>query len=62
MNQTHEVNPSRRDFVKKSVYVTPAILTLSVVPTLARAGSYHKGTSYQDPPTAPTAPTAPTRP
>jgi hypothetical protein len=30
---------SRREFVKKAVYVPPAILTLSVAPDFAKAGS-----------------------
>lgn len=29
----------RRDFVKKTAYVAPAIVTLNVIPTLAAAGS-----------------------
>lgn len=31
--------PSRRQFVKKAVYVTPAVLTLAVTPSYAKAGS-----------------------
>jgi hypothetical protein len=31
---------SRRDFVKKAVYVAPAIVTLSVTPSYAGTGSY----------------------
>jgi hypothetical protein len=30
---------SRREFVKKAAYVPPAILTLSVAPSFAKAGS-----------------------
>jgi hypothetical protein len=30
---------SRRDFVKKVAYVTPAVLTLKATPSSARAGS-----------------------
>lgn len=30
---------SRRDFVKRAVYVAPAILTLAVAPEYAKAGS-----------------------
>ena len=36
----------RRDFVKKAAYVAPVVLSLSVIPTLAAAGSYsrrHRG-------------------
>ena len=32
-------NGSRRDFVKKGVYVAPAILTLAAAPEFAKAGS-----------------------
>jgi hypothetical protein len=31
--------PGRREFVKKAAYVTPAILTLAVAPSYAKAGS-----------------------
>ena len=31
--------PSRRKFVKRAVYVAPAILSLAVVPAFAKAGS-----------------------
>ena len=31
--------PARREFVKKAAYVTPAILTLGVAPSYAKAGS-----------------------
>jgi len=30
---------SRRDFVKKAMYVAPAILTLAAAPEFAKAGS-----------------------
>lgn len=30
---------SRRDFVKRGLYVTPAILTLAAAPEFAKAGS-----------------------
>ena len=33
----HEL--SRRQFVKKAAYITPAILSLAVVPSYAKAGS-----------------------
>ena len=39
---------SRRDFVKKSVYVTPVILTLKVAPSYAKAGS-EKDKPLKDP-------------
>lgn len=32
-------NPSRRDFVKKTAYLAPAIVTLSVLPAHQAAGS-----------------------
>jgi hypothetical protein len=31
--------PSRRDFVKRAAYVTPAILTLAAAPDHTKAGS-----------------------
>lgn len=33
------VGPSRREFVKQSVYVAPAIVSLAVAPSFAKAGS-----------------------
>jgi hypothetical protein len=35
--KTH--NPSRRSFVKKAAYAAPAILTLSAISSVAKAGS-----------------------
>lgn len=32
---------SRREFVKKLVYIAPAVVTLSVAPSFAKAGSIH---------------------
>lgn len=34
-----EGNASRRDFVKRAAYVTPAVLTLAAAPEFAKAGS-----------------------
>ena len=34
-----EKQQTRRDFIKKATYVAPVILTLSVAPSLASAGS-----------------------
>jgi len=34
-------NNSRRDFLKKTTYVVPVVLTLSAAPTLAGQGSPH---------------------
>jgi hypothetical protein len=34
-----DIHPSRREFVKKAAYVAPAILTLAVAPSYAKAGS-----------------------
>jgi hypothetical protein len=36
---TERVQGSRRDFLKGAAYVTPAILTLAVAPSYAKAGS-----------------------
>ena len=35
-----EHNNSRRDFLKKTAYVAPVILTLSATPAFARPGSH----------------------
>ena len=35
--ETHEA--SRRAFIKKAAYVTPAILTLAAAPSFAKVGS-----------------------
>ncbi|MBK9132755.1 MAG: hypothetical protein IPM20_14150 [Gammaproteobacteria bacterium] len=35
-------NSSRRDFLKKSAYVVPVIMTMSATPALAGQGSHHK--------------------
>jgi len=32
-------NPTRRDFVMRSAYVTPAIVTMMAAPSFAKAGS-----------------------
>jgi len=34
---------SRREFVRKLAYIAPAIVTLSVAPSFAKAGSCHAG-------------------
>ncbi len=34
-----EHNPSRRDFLKKTAYVAPVVLTLQAAPSLAAVGS-----------------------
>lgn len=36
-------NNSRREFLKKTTYVVPVVLTLSAAPSLAGQGSPHKG-------------------
>ena len=33
------MSDSRRDFVKKAMYVAPVVLTLGVAPVFAKAGS-----------------------
>ncbi|MBK8161895.1 MAG: hypothetical protein IPK65_01715 [Gammaproteobacteria bacterium] len=33
---------SRREFLKKTTYVVPVVLTLSATPALAGQGSHHK--------------------
>ena len=38
MNRTR-FEPSRRQFVKKTAYIPPAILTLAVAPSFVKAGS-----------------------
>jgi len=37
-----KVQASRRDFIIRAAYVTPAILTLAVAPSYAKAGSEKK--------------------
>jgi hypothetical protein len=44
---TKNVQASRRDFMRKAAYVTPAILTLAVAPSYAKAGS-EKGGSREE--------------
>ena len=36
---TEQAQGSRRDFIKQAAYVAPAILTLAVAPSYAKAGS-----------------------
>jgi hypothetical protein len=36
---TQKAQASRRDFIKRAAYVAPAILTLAVAPSYAKAGS-----------------------
>ena len=47
-----EHNRGRREFLKKSAYVTPAILTLAVTPGYAKAGS-EKPATWPPPGTPP---------
>ncbi|MCC6301577.1 MAG: hypothetical protein IT489_02105 [Gammaproteobacteria bacterium] len=39
---SESTNRSRRDFLKKTAYVVPVILTLKAAPSLAGTGSPHK--------------------
>lgn len=39
---SESTNKSRRDFLKKTAYVIPVILTLKAAPSLAGTGSPHK--------------------
>lgn len=39
---SESTNKSRRDFLKKTAYVVPVILTLKAAPSLAGTGSPHK--------------------
>jgi hypothetical protein len=39
MNRETGYNKSRRGFIKKLAFVPPAIVTLSVIPSIASAGS-----------------------
>jgi hypothetical protein len=47
-----EHKPSRRQFVKKAAYVTPAVLSLAVLPSYAKAASTPK-VKPVDPPKPP---------
>jgi hypothetical protein len=40
---TEQHRASRRDFVKKALYVAPAILTLQAAPAFAKDGSRQQG-------------------
>lgn len=44
----NKVNESRRDFLKKSAYVVPVVLTLKAAPTLASTGSPKKPRDDKD--------------
>ena len=56
-------NGSRRAFVRKAIYVTPAVLTLAVAPSYAKAGSVkeERASSQNGVEEGTTASTAPTR-
>jgi hypothetical protein len=41
--EEEQTNQTRREFVKKAVYVAPVILTLAVAPSFAKAGSEKPG-------------------
>lgn len=45
-----QVDNSRRQFVKKAVYVAPVILTLQAAPDFAKAGSVKPKPPKQDKP------------
>jgi hypothetical protein len=42
-----QLDTSRRDFLKKTAYVVPAILTLKAAPALAGTGSSHQPSESQ---------------
>jgi hypothetical protein len=44
-----EHKPSRRQFVKKAAYVTPAVLSLAVLPSYAKAASTKDPKDPKDP-------------
>ena len=44
----NNINESRRDFLKKSAYVVPVVLTLKAAPTLASTGSPKKPRDEKD--------------
>lgn len=46
---TLESKIPRRRFVKRAVYTAPAIVTLAVVPSFAKAGSVKKPKDPKDP-------------
>ena len=43
-------DPSRRAFVRRGIYVAPAILTLAAAPQFAKAGSYKPAAAVEEPP------------
>jgi len=50
------MSDTRRDFLKKTAYIAPAVLTMSVIPSIAAAGSVRTkgneglGNGYDAPP------------
>jgi hypothetical protein len=44
-----KVQASRREFVKRAAYVPPAILTLAVAPSYAKAGSEKEEPRTEEP-------------
>ena len=44
------MSDSRRDFVKKAMYVAPVVLTLAAAPEFAKAGSIKPGPPKGGPP------------
>ena len=50
---------ARREFVKKAVYVAPAILTLAVAPAYAKAGSEKVNPDHPERPERPDHPDHP---
>jgi len=42
MSEQFPADTTRREILKKTVFVTPVILTLPVVPSFASAGSHHQ--------------------
>ena len=52
-------NAGRREFAKKAAYVAPAIVSLAVAPSYAKAGSEKPTDNYPPPPSDPLDPQNP---
>lgn len=52
-HEPHDPLATRREVLKKMVYVAPAILTLPAIPSFASSGSGYQGHGRGKPPWAP---------
>ena len=59
MKEEEQNNQARREFIKKAAYVAPAIVTLAVRPSYAKAGSEKPGGGSEPASTIPPRPPDP---